>query len=170
MSESRLYILCGLPFAGKTTLAQELVTRLGFLYIDVDQINTSFGVGLDSSPISPAEWGRTYAEAYRQLETALASRHSVLFEGANYTIELRDRLRAIAHIRGVTSQVIYVVIPELEARQRLMDNRVAQHRNYVRDDNFALVATDFEPPTKDERVVFYRQSEPLNEWIQQNFH
>jgi adenylate kinase family enzyme len=44
MSESKLYILCGLPFAGKTTLAKELVKRFGFVHIGIDQINTNFGV------------------------------------------------------------------------------------------------------------------------------
>jgi broad-specificity NMP kinase len=33
MSEPTLYILCGLPFAGKTTLAKELVKHFGFVHI-----------------------------------------------------------------------------------------------------------------------------------------
>ena len=164
-----VYILCGLPFAGKTTLAKELVKRFGFMHIDIDQINTNFGVGLSGAAISPEEWERTYSEAYKQLEVALDSKYSVIFEGANFTKELRDRLRAIACERGVASRVIYVDISETEARQRLHSNRITQHRYNVRDDNFALVATYFEPPTQEEQVICYRQSEPLDEWIQQNF-
>jgi predicted kinase len=169
VSESRLYLLCGLPFAGKTTLAQELVNRLGFMHIDIDQINTSLGVGLHASPISPVEWDRTYNEAYKRLEDALNSRQTVIFEGANYTKELRNRLRAIADRQDAITQVIFVEISMSEARQRLLDNRKTQQRHDVRDDNFALVATDFELPTKDERVIHYYQSHPLEEWISQNF-
>ena len=166
MSTSRLYMLCGLPFAGKTTLAKELVKRFGFMYIDVDQINTNFGVGLSGASISPEEWKRTYTEAYKQLEDALDSRHTVIIEGANYTNELRDRLRTIADVQGVVSWVIYVDISVLEARQRLLYNRVIEQRYDVRDDNFAYAATHFEPPTEYERVIHYFQSEPLDEWIQ----
>ena len=75
MNETRLYILCGLPFAGKTTLAKELVKRFGF----------------------------------------------------------------------------YVDISESEARQRLLDSRVMQQRYDVRDDNFTLLVTCFEPPTLEEQ-------------------
>ena len=46
MSEPTLYILCGLPFAGKTTLAKELVKHFGFVHIDIDQIYTNFCVWL----------------------------------------------------------------------------------------------------------------------------
>ena len=118
MNEVGLYMLCGLPFAGKTTLAQELVKRFGFWHISIDQINTSFGVGLHASPISPDEWDSTYNEAYKQLEMALKSRQTVIFEGANYTKELRDRLRTIADRRGAITGVIFIEIPVSVARQR----------------------------------------------------
>lgn len=36
MKTPRLYILCGLPFSGKTTLAKKLEKRLGFVLIDID--------------------------------------------------------------------------------------------------------------------------------------
>ena len=169
MNETRLYILCGLPFAGKTTLALALVNRFCLMHIDIDQINTDFGVGLYGASISPEEWVRTYDEAYKQLADALNSRRSVLFEGASYTKELRDRLRAIAFEREVAPQVIHVDISGSEARQRLNSNRITQHRHDVRDDNFAIVATHFEPPAQEEQVLYFLQSEPLEEWILQNF-
>ena len=169
MNEPRLYILCGLPYAGKTTLAKELVKRFGFVYIDIDQINTNFDVGLVGAPISPEAWKRTYTEAYKQLKDALGAGQSVLFEGASYTKELRDQLRTIAFEREGVSQVIYVDISESEARQRLHSNRITQHRHDVHDDNFAIVANHFEPPAQEEQVLYFLQSEPLEEWILQNF-
>ena len=170
MSEPTLYILCGLPFAGKTTLAKELVKHFGFVHIDIDQINTKFGVGLRGASIAPEEWEITYTEAYKQLGDTLDSGQSVLFEGASFTKVLRDQLRAIADERIVLSWVIYVDISESEARQRLHNNRVTQQRYDVRDDNFALVVSYFEPPTKEEQVIYYRQSKPLDEWIRHNFN
>jgi len=40
MNRPRLYIVCGLPFAGKSTLTRELVRQCGYHAIDVDAINT----------------------------------------------------------------------------------------------------------------------------------
>ena len=57
-----------------------------------------------------------------------------------------------------------------EARQRLLDNRKTQQRYDVRDDNFAYAVTFFEPPTCEERVRVYRQSESLDQWILYNFN
>ena len=170
MNEARLYILCGLPFAGKTTLALALVNRFCLMHIDIDQINTDFGVGLYGASISPEEWERTYTEAYKQLEVALDSKHSVIFEGANFTKELRDRIRAISNVRGVISRVIFVDVPVSEAQRRLLNNRIIQQRYDVRDDNFAYAVAYFESPTKDEGVIYFDQSEPLEEWILQNFN
>ena len=163
------YILCGLSLAGKTTLAKELVVLFGFMHIDVDQINTNFGFGLSGASISPEAWERTYAEAYKQLKDALDSGRSVIFEGGSYTKALRDQLRAIAFVCGVASQAIYVDISMSEASQRLHSNRITQLRHDVRDDNFAHVATCFELPAREEQVIYFRQSEPLDEWVLQNF-
>jgi predicted kinase len=169
VSEPRLYILCGLPFAGKTTLVKELVKHFGFVHIDIDHINTNFGVGLRGASISPEEWEITYTEAYKQLGDTLDAGQSVLFEGASFTKVLRDQLRAIADERSVFSWVIYVDISESEARQRLHYNRVTQQRYDVRDDNFDLVTTFFEVPTGEELVLSYNQSQPLEDWIQHSF-
>jgi predicted kinase len=169
VNKSELYILCGLPFAGKSILAKELVKRFGFVYIAIDQINTSFGVGLLGTPISPEAWEKTYTEAYKQLGDALDSGQSVIFEGANFTKELRDRIRTISDVRGVTSRVIFVDISVSEAQRRLLNNRVTQKRYDIRDDNFAYAVTYFEPPTENEGVIHYYQSQPLDEWILQNF-
>jgi predicted kinase len=167
---SCLYILCGLPFAGKSILAIELEKRPGFVYIEIDQINTSFDIGLHGELISAKEWERTYTEAYKQLGDALDSGRSVIFEGASYTKELRDHLRAIADKRGVVSRIIYVDLTESEARQRLQYNRSKQQRYDVRDEDFELVARYFEPPSEEEQVIYFHQSMPIGEWIQRTFY
>jgi predicted kinase len=162
---AQLYIVCGLPFAGKTTLAKALEQRLGFTRIDLDQINTALGVGLDGSPISPKEWDRTYAESYRQLGVALAAGQSVVYDATNFTKAQRDHLRAIANALNAPARVIYVALSEAEARLRWLSNRATHERYDVRDEDFELVATHFEPPIAEEQVIYYYPSQPLDDWI-----
>ena len=73
------------------------------------------------------------------------------------------------YLKGLISRVIFVDVPVSEAQRRLLNNRIIQQRYDVRDDNFAYAVAYFEPPTKDEGVIYFDHSEPLEEWILQNF-
>lgn len=66
----RLYIMCGPPFAGKSTLARALAARLRLALISIDAINTERGLGIHVAPIAPEEWDGTYAEAFCRLDAA----------------------------------------------------------------------------------------------------
>ena len=143
--------------------------QLGIALVELDAINTARGVGLHGEAISPEEWDRTYAEAYRQLDAFLAAGRSVLFDATNFTKAQRDSLRALAVKQGARALVIYLDVSEAEARQRWLQNRATGARYDVRDEDFAQVATLFEPPTQEEQVVRYHPSQPANEWIQRTF-
>ncbi len=84
----------------------------------MDEINTRKGVGLHGEAIVQEEWDRTYAESYRQLEQWLQAGQSVLFEAFNFTKALRDHTRTVAAKHGASTQVIYLDVPESEARWR----------------------------------------------------
>ncbi len=49
MQTPRLYILCGLPFSGKTTLAKELEKRLGFVLIEIHASATTYAMKILNS-------------------------------------------------------------------------------------------------------------------------
>ncbi len=164
MSNARLYILCGLPFAGKTTLALALVHRLGFTHIALDDINSERGLGVSGEPISQADWARSYAEAHRRLEAPLASGQTVIYDATNFTRKERDRLRKIAARHNIAASVIYLNLAD-QARRRWQDNRGSRTRYDVRDEDFAQVTANFELPTADENVITYDGILPLDEWI-----
>src|SRR5262245_36222027 len=95
-SRPTLLLLCGLSFAGKTTLARALAQQLGWRYISLDAINTERGVGLDGRPIPVEQWEKTYAEAYQRVDQTLRDRRSVIYDETNFARHQRDALRAIA--------------------------------------------------------------------------
>ena len=169
MKEPHLYILCGLPFAGKSTLARELVSFRNFALLDMDAINGERGLGLDGQPISPDDWDITYAEFYSRIDRLLATGQRVIADAANFIRTQRDQLRAIAQKYHAQSTVIYVNLPAAVVRERWQRNRQSGQRYDVRDDDFAHVVDHFQPPTDDEHVIYYDQSLPLDEWISQNF-
>jgi hypothetical protein len=164
-----LILMCGLSFAGKTTLALALATYKGWRYISLDTINEERGVGAGDEPITKEEWIETYAEAYDRVEAALAVGESVVYDETNMLRSQRDELRRIAALRGAEAYVLYVVTTAVEARQRWQHNRRTAERGDVRDDDFAYVVAHFEPPEADERMLRYDTSLDRESWIRQNF-
>ena len=169
MIEPVLILMCGLAFAGKTTIARRIAAERGWQYISLDAINAERGVGMAGQAITPREWEQTYAEAYRRVEQALRDRHAVVYDETNFLRAQRDQLRAIAAVYDVRTYVVYVATPEAEARRRWQHNRVTRQRGDVRDDDFAYVVARFEPPAADEAVLRYDPATPAELWVWQTF-
>lgn len=164
-----LYVLCGLPFAGKSTLGRALATRLDIPCVAIDAINTERGVGLNAAPISPDEWMDTYAEAYRRLISYLRAGTSAIFDAVNFTRAQRDELRNIAEGCDAAVCLIYLAVPPELATMRWQHNRLSGARRDVSDDNYALVLDGFEPPTDDEETLVYDGSRPPDVWLAAHF-
>ncbi len=61
-----LYLLCGMPFSGKTTLGKSVSEYLNSLYISLDEINEARGIcGGEGIPVE--EWEKTHSLAMQQL-------------------------------------------------------------------------------------------------------
>jgi predicted kinase len=132
-------------------------------------VNGERGVGRDGQAISPHEWDATYAEAYRRVEARLGRGESIVYDETNFLRRQRERLRAIAAQYSATTFVIYVDVTSDEARRRWLTNRTTRQRGDVRDDDFAYVLANFEPPTADENVLCYDGATPPDIWIGQTF-
>src|SRR5581483_8500610 len=125
MKKPCLYIFCGLPFAGKTTLAKALVSALRINRVAIDDINNERGVWDYEKGLSAEEWTNTYNEAYRRIGAFLSRGESVIDDSVNFTKEVREHLRNLAQRYDACTIVIYVDIPFSEAHRRWQENRQA---------------------------------------------
>lgn len=160
-----LTVLCGLPFAGKSTLARVLATRTGARLIALDAINGERGLGLDGQDISPEQWDATYAEALRRIGESLAAGESVIYDETSFLRAGRDAARIVAARAGVTARLIWVTTSEATSRARWQANRRSGIRNDVRDEDFAHVVTGFEEPAPDEEPLRYDGVSPAEAWL-----
>jgi len=167
MAESTLYIMCGLPFSGKTTLAQSLATECDLVHLDLDVIAREKSL-LPEEGIDDEEWGHIFREVYQQAAALLASGQSVIVDAVNFDKAGRNRFRMIAQQSGSSVYVIYVNLPIQQIEQRRQTNKANVERPPVRDEDFVELTREFEIPTIEENLLVYNGTQPIVEWIQNN--
>jgi predicted kinase len=149
-----LYLLCGMAFSGKTTLAAVLSRHLQAEVVSLDDVNASRGLhGGVGAP--DAEWARTHQEALRRVAAALKAGRSVIVDDTNCFRFLRDSYRAVATPRGIETTVIYLDRPLSLIRERVRQNDRVRTRPQVLESVLLDLAHKFEPPTPDEQVLLF---------------
>lgn len=159
-----LYLLCGMAFSGKTTLAAVLARHVRALVVSLDEINASRGL-YGGVGIPESEWARTHHEALRQVETALGAGRSVIVDDTNCFRFLRDNYRAVAAVHGARTTVVYLDRPLELLLDRLRENEKTNARAPVTETVFLELARTFEPPDPDENVLLCPPGVPVELWV-----
>ena len=120
MEQPALFLLSGLPGAGKTTFAQQLCSRTGAEHVESDAIRR----GIAPEPrYTPRESGIVFALAERRVRAAMADGRSVVLDATNLTNRDRRRFVRAAAEMEATLIAIRVVAPEEVIRERLSGPR-----------------------------------------------
>lgn len=163
---NKLYIFCGIPFAGKTTLAKKFAEHFGYTRIDLDDIKfKTFGNDVRDEKIDQHGWDRNYQEMYSQIESELGKGNTVVHDTGNFTVYERGLVRNIAEKLGIEAIAVFVNIPVETARQRLQDNRRASSRFDITDESFESAVAEMEAPQVSEKHLVFDGTIPVDEWI-----
>ncbi|WP_327633444.1 ATP-binding protein [Kribbella sp. NBC_00482] len=157
---SRLVLLCGTAFSGKSTVARTLAPSLSASIVSLDEINERRGLwGGDGIPVE--EWMRTHELASGEVRGLLASGASVVVDDTSSPRFLRDGWRSLAAAAGVRFTLMYVDVDHATIRRRRAANRLDPRRRDVSDAVLDQHLTDFEPPAADEDAVRVTSVEDL---------
>ena len=167
MAKPTLYIMCGLPFSGKTTLARAIADQRDCVHLDLDSLATREGL-FPEEGIDDKQWSLLFREAHRSLAALLSLGKSVVFDAVNYDRVGRDRLRAIAQQNNSAVYVIYMKLTIHELEQRRHANRDNRQRPNVREKDFVELVRDFEVPATEENLLVFDGARPIAEWIDGN--
>jgi predicted kinase len=163
-----LYVMCGLAFAGKTTVARALAERLGAAVVSLDEINLERGLrGGEGVPVE--EWERTHRIALTRADKLMRIGTEAVVDDTGCFRWLRDRYRAAATARGFSTTVIFVATSLEEARRRLAANDPGTERPAVRVEILESLAATFEPPREEENVVVFLPGDDLATWLTAHF-
>lgn len=147
-----LFLICGLPGAGKTTLAKQLELSQSALRLCPDEWITSiladvtdtFEMDRLRTPVESVQW--------EVAKRALTLGVNVILENGFWSREERASYRSQAEALGAQVQLIYLDVErdELWARLSKRNQNVPQGSFAVSEDHLDLWLSWFEPPTADE--------------------
>ncbi len=164
--KTKLLILCGLPFAGKSTLADKLAEKYSFMRVDLDEIKFElFGRDADDDQFTQAEWDKVYQKMYEQIESLLKAGKSVVHDTGNFTKRERDVSRQIAAKLGVEAITLFVDTAIELAKKRLLENRMTKRRFDVKDKAFNWAVSEMEIPQANEKHLVFQPSDQLESWM-----
>jgi len=154
-SKKTLFILCGLPYAGKTYVASKLNAQTSIESVSIDDIFHKHGFNWDVGILpNPEEWRLIFNESYGKAKKALIQGENVLYDSTNQTIESRNMLRELADSVGADTSIVYVKSPVDTVWKRWEENQKKHSRHSVSRDLVQMTIDMFEEPTEEEGVLF----------------
>lgn len=158
----QIVLLCGLPFAGKSTLAASLQEHFPQLrWIRLDDWMLANGYALERQ--WPREvWEQAHQFALSEASRALSRGEIPLIDDTHYLFWLRDRYRQAFPDR--LCSVIYVCPSDRTVWQRWRQNEREPRRNRLSGRMMERIFEALEEPGPQENPLQYR-GEPLKEWL-----
>jgi len=147
MSQARLILTCGLPGAGKTTLARQLAANRGAVRLTKDEWLTALG----SSPWDTPTREKVEQELWRLAQEILRLGLSVVLDFGLWTRSERDEMRSAARGIGVAVELRFLDISADE-----LWRRIEARNSRPPWDNYPIRRTDLEAPDAAELALFDR--------------
>lgn len=158
MTERRLYLVCGLPGAGKTTRSHQIVEVMRAVHLCPDEWVVGLGVSLVDFEFRVRLQDCMLAHAARMLRCGV----SVVIEFGSWSRAEREAIRRMAVSEGATVELQFLHAPleELVRRVRLRGGPGSQDLVDVLLED----AAKFERPSEEEVATFDRYVGPDDEW------
>lgn len=139
-----LYIMCGLPYSGKTTYANKLVAEQGFTKISMDDVMDEYKMSSDT--MSQEDWNFVYKTGYDKLKVALKAGKNVVLDVGNLKRSERQTAFDIAESLGVEAKLVYLKIDIVEIWKRWEENEKMQYRDGLSKESLQRAIDMWEEP------------------------
>jgi predicted kinase len=147
--QPRLVLLCGLPAAGKTTVARELADAYGAVRLNADEWKLALGI----DPFDDDARVRLEAQLLALTQRLLTLGTSVILEWGFWARVERDELRDMARSLGAEVELRFLDVPYEELVRRVVE-RTANGGIPITADHMETYRGTFQPPTEEELSLF----------------
>lgn len=151
---TELYILCGLPFSGKTFLAERIREHSEAEVISFDDVYSEKMQEFEKEQLPIAErWQRVKTLAIERVEEHLKNGQNAIWDSTNPLRRHREELREIANRHNANSHVIFVNTPLRDIYVRIEGNRATEKRHNIDSVDFSGTLEKWENPSEDENAI-----------------
>ena len=161
-----LYILSGLAFSGKSTLAKRLAEHVDAELVSFDPLWVE-----NESKIPDLKEGWQFIRelAKEKILSYLQSGRSVVLDDTNPRREHREEFVKLADQVGAKSLVVFVDTPISVIRERMKGNLKDPQRHDVSKENFKNNVSQLEKTGEDEKHLVYLPTNSVENWLRNNF-
>lgn len=149
MTRPRLYVICGLPGAGKTTRAIAIAKATGAVRLCPDEWLVAMGISLVDYSIR----FRLQDHMIHHGETLLRAGVSVIVEFGSWARCERETIRQIAVHTDATTELHFVDAPLPELARRVRERGGPDAKSLL-EDVLMKFPEKFERPTADETALY----------------
>lgn len=157
MTKPKLYLICGLPGAGKTTRAIAIAKATGAVRLCPDEWLVAMGISLMDYPIR----FRLQDHMLQHGETLLRAGVSVIIEFGSWSRAEREAIRQIAVPTAAATELHFVDAPLLELARRVRERGGPDAQRLI-EDVLLKFPEKFERPTPDETALYDRYCGPAD--------
>ena len=160
-----LYIMVGVGFAGKSTLAKNISEYFKIPLVSQDALFFEKEKELNLDEDDDAQWQMLLNMCKQRIKELLSSGKSVVFDNVNLKKEHRDELREIAKEAISNAIIIYLDTPEEILNKRQDRNKVTRERHHVKQEYLDDAKAQLEIPTDDEGTYKFTPTTDLETFL-----
>lgn len=160
-----LYIMCGVGFSGKSTLAKKIAEHAGATLVSQDGTYFAKRDELHLDLDNEEDWKKVQRMCREEIIEYLKKGESVVFDDVNTKKEHRDRARALAVSAGPDSMVIFLDTPIEVQKERQRKNLETGERHDVKQEYLDNAIRELESPTEDENVRVFKPDTDLETFL-----
>lgn len=150
----KLFILCGLPFSGKTYLAQKIAEHLPVAIISFDAIYEELRQKTgDELSTQPEVLDQVKQKALLSLSENLQEGKNVVWDSTNPLRKHREELMGIGDSFGAQNIVLHVNTSLDEVRKRMQENKSTHKKVDRGSDDFEQTLRMWENPLEREHAI-----------------
>jgi predicted kinase len=161
----KLYIMCGVTFSGKSTLAQQIAEHKEAVLVSQDAIWFEHKEEWNLDMSSDEDWERIQQISRAEIRQKLSSGSSVVYDDIGLKNSGRESLCDLARESGAQAILVYVDTPQYLRQRRQAHNLVTMERHDVPEHIVTRGLIEFEVPLETESPHTFTPDTDLGDWL-----
>lgn len=163
----KLYIMCGVAFSGKSTLAKKIAETKGAELVSQDSIWFEKKESMNLDWDSDEDWEMVQGLSRAEIERALKSGTSVVYDDISLTFADRERLRSLATRCQAEAVLVYLNTPQSIQEERQRRNVETGERHDVPQRLLDWGRATLETPQENENPFIYTPGTDSENWLKE---